>query len=69
MRLDPDPMRAPGTDDIFPSAEYVDGYDAGFEDAEHARPRYLHIGAFWLGLIVGMIAAMAGLLAMVRGGA
>lgn len=69
MRLDPDPMRAPGTDDIFPSAEYVTGYDAGFEDAERARPPLLQATAFGLGVAVGMIAAMALLLASVRGGA
>jgi hypothetical protein len=55
---DCDPLRAPGTDDIFPSAEYVEGYDAGWTDADRARPGLLHATAFGVGLIVGMLAAV-----------
>jgi len=58
-RLNPDPIRPDGTDEIFPSAEYVAGYDAGFEDAERLRPSVplLQATAFGLGIVIGMFIA------------
>jgi hypothetical protein len=57
--LNPDPIRPDGTDEIFPSAEYVAGYDAGFEDAERLRPSVplLQATAFGLGIVLGMVIA------------
>lgn len=56
--LDPDPLRPPETDELMPAAEYIDGYDAGYEDAERARPPLLQTTAFGLGVVVGMFLAV-----------
>ncbi len=53
LPLDPDPRWV--DDDIFPSSEYVAGYDAGWTDAA----RLPAVRAFFLGLLVGAAIALA----------